>query len=79
MSDEERGRDPAKNQDQMEDQGEFHEDPREQHEVAEQQPETQPGGGGGASGRPSRGEDEDRGEAGRDDAGEASGNPPNAG
>lgn len=81
MSEQNGGTDAAKDQDQMRDQGEFREDPREQQEVAEQQPETQPGGGGegGAGDRPSRDEEEAGGETGRDEAGEATGNPPNAG
>ena len=69
----------GKDQDQMSDQGAFREDPRGKQEVSGQQPETEPGGEGAA--RPGRADDEgdQRSETGRDDAGEATGNPPNAG
>lgn len=63
----------------MSDQDAFRDDPRGEQEVAEQQPETQPGGEDGESARPGDEGDERRGETGRDDAGEATGNPPNAG
>lgn len=69
----------AAKQGQMRDQGEFREDPRGEQEVAEQQPETQPGGDGGEGNRPSSHEDEAQGETGRDDGGEVTGNPANAG
>ncbi len=69
----------AKDQDQMKDQDAFRKDPRGQQEVAEQQPETQPGGADGEEGRPRGDGEARRGESGRDDAGEATGNPPNAG
>lgn len=62
----------------MRDQDGFRDDPRGKQEVAEQQPETQPGTEGG-SGRSGEGEDDRRGETGRDDGGEATGNPANAG
>lgn len=71
-------RDDAKNQDQMRDQEAFREDPRQGQEVSGQQPETQPSedgegrtGGGGAEDSPEQ--------SGREDGGEATGNPPNAG
>ncbi len=72
------GGEAAEDQDQMRDQDAFREDPRGAQEVAEQQPETQPGGGDERH-RPGDEQDESRGETGRDDSGEATGNPPNAG
>ncbi len=72
------GGEAAEDQDQMRDQEAFHEDPRGKQEVAEQQPETEPGGGD-AGRKPSDDEGERRGETGRDDPGEATGNPANAG
>lgn len=70
---------PAEDQDQMRDQDAFREDPRGKQEVSDQQPETQPSGRAeeGSSG-PEREEDA-TGEVGRDDPGEATGNPPSAG
>ena len=70
----------------MKDQDAFREDPRGSQEVAEQQPETQPGEGSERA-RPSDDEKGHRGETGRDDGGEtggddggaATGNPSNAG
>ncbi len=72
------GGEAAEDQGQMRDQEAFREDPRGKQEVAEQQPETQPGGGD-ADRKPSDEEDERRGETGRDDSGQATGNPENAG
>lgn len=67
----------AEDQSQMEDQSEFQEDPRGRQRVSDQQPETQPA----EDGEDRRGKDpeDSRAETGRDDGGEATGNPPNAG
>ncbi len=73
----------ARDQDQMEDQRAFQEDPRGRQEVSGQQPETQHSGGDSEGGsEEEEGRQQGRrtgGETGRDDAGEATGNPPNAG
>lgn len=76
-------RDAAGGEDQMEDQEAFREDPRGKQQVSEQQPETQAEDDGGGD-PPAEGEGRDEGpgepdQAGRDDPGEATGNPPNAG
>lgn len=69
---------PARDQDQMEDKTAFRDDPRGSQQISEQQPETQQSDGGEdrLEGTP---EDEPAGETGRDDGGQATGNPPNAG
>ena len=82
MGDEER-RDNAEKQDQMKDQEPFREDPRGRQEVSDQQAETQPSeererDGGGAP-PPPREDEDPAGQTGRDNAGEATGSPPNAG
>lgn len=74
--------DAAEGQGQMKDQEEFGEDPRGGKEESEQSGETQPSdAGSGAGGGPSSAGDEDdeQGETGRDDGGQATGNPANAG
>jgi hypothetical protein len=77
MSDESR-RDAAEDQGQMKDQEAFSDDPRGGEEVSEQQGETQPSRSDDDS--PSSADEDDRqGETGRDDGGQASGNPANAG
>lgn len=60
------------------DQEEFQEDPRGREEVSEQQPETQPTGDGDEADYDPP-EEQDRDQVGRDDPGEASGNPASAG
>lgn len=69
----------GEDQDQMSDQNAFREDPRGKQEVSGQQPETEPGGEDAGKARPAGDHGERAREAGRDDAGEATGNPPNAG
>lgn len=75
MSDEDRK--AGEDQDQMEDQREFEADPRGGRQVSGQQGETQPADDAGEL--PAEDREQGRGETGRDDPGEASGNPPNAG
>lgn len=73
-------RDAAERQGQMEDQeAQRKEDPRG-GEISEQQPESQPAGdGGGADAGGGGRDDQPRDQSGRDDAGEATGNPSSAG
>lgn len=68
-------------QGQMKDQEEFQEDPRGRQEVSDQQPETNPADDGEDRDAEDGGErsEQRRGESGRDDGGEATGNPANAG
>jgi hypothetical protein len=74
-------KDAARDEDQMEDQEAFRDDPRGKQQVSEQRPETQADDEGdettgGEEGEADRG---DRDQTGRDDPGEATGNPPSAG
>ncbi len=62
----------------MKDQEAFSEDPRGSKEESDQSGETQPSGSGDDS-RSAADEDDRQGETGRDDPGQASGNPANAG
>lgn len=69
----------AQDQDQMRDQDAFREDPRGKQEVSDQQPETQPSDAdeSGRSGADGSGDGEEA--TGRDDPGQATGNPRDAG
>ena len=84
MTDGDREPQRAQRDEQHRDQDEFSEDPRGGQEVAGQQPETQPAGegdgsGGGDSSDDDHGEQGDRGQVGRDDPGQATGDPQAAG
>lgn len=74
-------KDPARDEDQMDDQEAFRDDPRGKQQVSEQQPETQADDEGGAAsgGEEGEGERGEQDQTGRDDPGEATGNPPSAG
>ena len=71
-------RDAAEDQGQMKDQEAFGEDPRGSKEESDQSGETQPSGSSDDSGSAAD-EDDRQGETGRDDGGQATGNPANAG
>jgi hypothetical protein len=80
-------RDAAEDQGQMKDQESFSEDPREGKDLSEQQGESQPadsgtegsdsGSGSGSGDSPDR--DDEQGQTGRDDPGQSTGNPADAG
>lgn len=71
-------RDAAEDQGQMKDQESFSEDPREGKKLSEQQGESQPADSDSGSGdSPDR--DDEQGQTGRDDPGQATGNPADAG
>jgi hypothetical protein len=74
-------KDAARDEDQMEDQEAFRDDPRGKQKVSEQRPETQADDEGGATTGSDEGDGDrgDRDQTGRDDPGEATGNPPSAG
>ncbi len=72
-------RDAGAREGRMRDQDQFREDPRGGQEVSDQQPEVQPSDEGGRDAPRAEDAAGAGGEAGRDDAGEATGNPPNAG
>ncbi|HEV2074748.1 MAG TPA: hypothetical protein VGR10_00755 [Thermoleophilaceae bacterium] len=78
MSDHGDGASRADRDSRQRDKDEFREEPRGREEASEQQPETQPGEPGQGS-QPENGRRHGREQAGRDDPGEASGNPPSAG
>ncbi len=77
MTDESR-KDAAEGQGQMKDQEAFSEDPRGSKEESDQSGETQPSGPGDEA-RSTGDEDDEQGETGRHDGGQATGNPANAG